>query len=228
MNKNLTEIAFILDRSGSMDSCATGAIDGFNQFLKAHQDLEGQARFTLVLFDDQYEIPCASLPAQEVTPLDGTTFVPRGMTALLDAIGRTIDELGVKLAAESEEQRPGQVIVAILTDGLENASKQFSWSDICTRIRHQSEVYKWEFLFLGANQDAIATAAQMSIAAANAATIAGDSVGVHSGSTAMGRKSSAMRMRSMGTIMNPTALADLEAHLGCLAEEEDKKGRKKK
>jgi hypothetical protein len=96
---------------------------------------------------------------------------------LLDAIGRTIDELGARLAAMAEEERPGQVIVAILTDGLENASESYSWKEIARSIRHQTERYQWKFLFLGANQDAIATAAQMSIAAADASPFVADRPG---------------------------------------------------
>jgi hypothetical protein len=227
MNKNLTEIAFILDRSGSMKSCAVGAIAGFNQFLKTHQDQPGKARFTLVLFDDQYEVPCASLPIEEVTALDETIFLPRGMTALLDAIARTIDELGSRLAAEPEENRPGQVIVAILTDGLENASARFTWGDVSSRIKHQAEVYKWEFLFLGANQDAIATAAQMCIAAENAATIAGDIIGIRSSGRSLSRKSLALRKKGVGAPMSVQEEADLVAPLHCLAAEEDRKERGK-
>jgi hypothetical protein len=91
------------------------------------------------------------------------TYSPDGSTALLDAIGRTIDETGSRLAAMPESQRPGKVIIAILTDGEENSSRVFNWAQISEKIRHQREVYKWEFLFLGANQDAIATAAKINI-----------------------------------------------------------------
>jgi len=91
------------------------------------------------------------------------TYAPDGSTALLDAIGRTIDETGARLAAMSEADRPGKVIIAILTDGEENSSGTFTWAQISDMIRHQQDVYKWEFLFLGANQDAIATAARMNI-----------------------------------------------------------------
>ena len=158
MNPNHTEIAFILDRSGSMASMVEPAIAGFNSLLSEQQTLPGSARFSLVLFDDHYEVPVASMPIAEVQPLNTNTYQPRGSTALLDAIGRTIDELGARLANAPEAERPGQVLVAILTDGEENASRQFTWKDISDRIRHQTDVYQWRFLFLGANQDAIATA----------------------------------------------------------------------
>jgi hypothetical protein len=98
------------------------------------------------------------------------TYAPDGGTALLDAIGRTIDETGARLAAMPEAERPGKVIIAILTDGEENSSRTFTWAQISDKIRHQQEVYKWEFLFLGANQDAIATAARIHIGRHNSAT----------------------------------------------------------
>ncbi len=101
---------------------------------------------------------------------DGATLDPNGNTALLDAIGRTIDETGARLAALAEGDRPGKVVIAIMTDGLENASKTCTWIDINEKIRHQKEAYKWEFLFLGANQDAIATAGKLSIAAGDSVT----------------------------------------------------------
>ncbi len=139
MNKNLTAIAYILDRSGSMQSMVEPAIAGFNRFLDDQRKAPGHARLTLVLFDDQYEVPCQSLPIEEVTELDTTTYVPRGTTALLDAIGRTIEELGQRLAATPEPERPGQVIVAIFTDGLENASLQFDHHKIARMIAHQRD-----------------------------------------------------------------------------------------
>ncbi len=94
MKNDYTEIAFVLDRSGSMESCAEAAIEGFNSFLQDQQDAKGLAKLTIVLFDDEYLVPVRSVPAIEVLPLNRETYVPRSMTALLDAVGRTIDELG--------------------------------------------------------------------------------------------------------------------------------------
>ena len=176
-NAHYTEIAFVLDRSGSMNCCQQDAIAGFNQFLADQQETEGLAKLTLVLFDDEYLVPVSSIPVQEVVPLTDDTYQPRGCTALLDAVGQTIDDLGNRLAALTEKDRPGQVIVAILTDGLENASQRFTWKEIAGKIKHQTDTYKWIFLFLGANQDAIATAANLSIAANNAANYVADAAG---------------------------------------------------
>ena len=103
MKTHLTELTFILDRSGSMNHLVEAAIQGFNHFLREHQTASGLARLTLVLFDDEYLVPAQSLPVAEVVPLDARTYVPRNSTALLDAIGRSIDELGARLAATPEQ-----------------------------------------------------------------------------------------------------------------------------
>lgn len=221
MNKNLAEIAFILDRSGSMAPVTEAAITGFNEFLMAQQKTEGQARLTLVLFDNEYLVTLDSIPVQEALPLDTTTYVPRGSTALLDAIGKTIDSLGARLAAIQASERPGQVIVAILTDGFENSSVKFTWQDISRRILEQTNTYNWQFLFLGANQDAIATASKLNIAAANASNYAADSIGTISSSKAVGRKLAAIRKSASGMPLNVKEQADVSASLGAIVAEED-------
>ncbi len=223
MKQHLTEIAFILDRSGSMQSMVEPAITGFNRLLREQQQAPGSARFTLVLFDDQYEVPFQSVPISEVVELDVTTFVPRGSTALLDAIGQTIDGLGKKLQHTPEADRPGQVIIAILTDGEENASSQYNWQDIAKRIRHQTEKYQWQFLFLGANQDAIATAGRMNIHVANTANFSANENSYAAAKGALSRKMSAVRRRGQGATDVET-LQDAEAPLEKLREDEEKRG----
>lgn len=151
MNTNLTQIAFILDRSGSMDSMAKEAIGGFNSFLADQQKEEGEARFSLILFDHEYTPMVENRPIGEVEPLNEKSYEPRGMTALLDAMGRTIDDLGKQLADMPEVERPGTVIVVTLTDGLENSSHDYSYEKLGKMIEYQREAYKWEFLFLGAD-----------------------------------------------------------------------------
>src|SRR4051812_43365285 len=128
-NSTYTEIAFVLDRSGSMAQCQQAAIDGFNRFLSEQHNAPGRARLTVVLFDDEYLVPARSIPVQEVVPLNQETYTLGNCTALLDAVGRTIDDLGASLAAMPEDDRPGKVIIAIFTDGLENASRRFTWPE---------------------------------------------------------------------------------------------------
>jgi uncharacterized protein YegL len=163
MRPDLTDIAFVLDRSGSMNSIAGDAIGGFNTFLAQQQAQPGAAHLTLVLFDHEYLVPHDNVDIHNVPPLDARSYVPRGMTALLDAIGRTIDTVGVRLAATPESGRPGKVIVAILTDGMENASRDYTNAKVAAMIRHQQEKYSWEFIFLAANQDAIKAAEAIAI-----------------------------------------------------------------
>ena len=227
MNKNYTEIAFVLDRSGSMESCKEAAIEGFNKFLSEQQAEEGHARLTLVLFDDEYLVPFQSVPVKEVVGLNSKTYVPRNSTALLDAIGQTIDDLGARLSQLPEEARPAQVIVTILTDGEENASCKFSWKDVAARIKHQTDAYHWTFLFLGANQDAIATAAQMNIVAANSSGYVADDMGSRSSAVSLSRKVSAMRRKGMG-IASQQELVDAEAPMSAIVREEDLKERGQK
>lgn len=188
-----TEIAFILDRSGSMAPHTEAAIAGFNEFLRDQQQVGGQARLTLVLFDDQYEIPVDNIPVCEVVGLDTRSYTTRGSTALLDAIGRTVDAFKVRIRDLPEHQRPDQVIFAIFTDGQENSSSHYTWNQIAGKIRRRQARQGWEFLFLGANQDAIATAAQMNIHARNAATASASADGVRGSAKAFSRKVQAIR-----------------------------------
>jgi uncharacterized protein (DUF305 family) len=230
MNKNLTEIAYILDRSGSMTDMVEPAIAGFNRFLREQQDAPGEARLTLVLFDNEYLAPHRSAPIHQVPLLDTESYVPRSMTALLDAIGRTIEDLGERLGQPTDSNSPsalhspegdggGQVIVAIFTDGLENASTDFDLQRISKMIKHQQEAYKWTFLFLAANQDAIATATQMGIDRANASTVQFSQKGVTSSSASFSRKMQAMRLHSSTGEQSADYAALME---DIVKEEEDK------
>ena len=177
MKDNFTRIAIILDRSGSMESCKESTVAGFNEFIRTQREIPGEATVKLVQFDDQYET-VFDKPLKECPELTQNTFVPRGSTALLDAQGRTIVELGQELAALPESERPSKVIVVTLTDGLENASKQYNLDKIGEMIREQRDKYNWDFVFLGANQDAIATAAAMSIPLPSAMSYSTSKAGV--------------------------------------------------
>ncbi len=174
----MTEITIILDRSGSMESIANDAIGGFNSFLKHQQQQEGEARLSLVLFDTQYEVIHKSVPLADVPLLTDQTFVPRGGTALLDAIGKTIHKMTDSFAARLPKARPENVIIAILTDGEENSSREFTLSHINDLITAK-KLQGWEFLFLAANQDAIATAGRMNISASHAINFDATHEGTH-------------------------------------------------
>ena len=209
----VTEIAYILDMSGSMSSHAEAAVTGFNDFLREQQEVDGVARITLVLFDDQYEVPIDSLPVGEVCTIVTSVYTPRGTTALLDAIGKTMK----RFKDLPKNSKPDQVIFAIFTDGLENASRKYSWQDIAGKIKKRQEKNGWGFLFLAAGQDAIATAAQMNIHAHNAATVSEDNMfSPRDSGRAMSRKIRAMRE------MDATA-ADLSAPMDSILREEEQR-----
>ena len=222
MNKHLTEIAYILDRSGSMQSMQEPAVTAFNEFIKLQLDVPGDARLTLIQFDDAYEVAVAARPVQNVEQLTAATYVPRGSTALLDAIGRTIKDIDARLQAQPEAERPGKVIFAIFTDGEENASRTFTAQHINDLIRLYRDEKGWEFLFLAANQDAIATAASMSMDAQMGGNVRFSKVGVHASGPAMSRKVRAMRMRSSGTMDAQAMLDEIKSMDSILKEEEEK------
>ena len=151
MPSQASEITVILDRSGSMQSIASDAIGGFNAFVQSQRREEGAACLSLVLFDDQYEIPLRAVPLAAVPPLTSHSFIPRGSTALFDAVGRTLDDTAGRIATLPVAGRPEKVIIAILTDGEVNASRHFSPAQIRQKITHFRELLGWEFVFLAAN-----------------------------------------------------------------------------
>jgi hypothetical protein len=188
MRTDLTDITMVIDRSGSMSSIRTDAEGGINTFVDSQKSEPGQALLTLVQFDTEYEFVHKGLPISSAPPFK---LVPRGSTALLDAVGRAINETGARLSAMEEAQRPGLVVFVIVTDGAENSSKEFTRDKIRQMIEHQQSVYNWQFTFLAANQDAFAEAASMGIAQAGTANFAGENVVMAYAATA--KKMSRMR-----------------------------------
>lgn len=164
---DLTDLVVLLDRSGSMESIRTDMEGGFKAFLEEQKTLPGQAVLSLSQFDNVYESVYVERPIAKAPPL---RIRPRNSTALLDAMGRLIVETGVRLAAKPEADRPSQVIFMIVTDGLENASVEYTREKVMAMVRHQEAKYSWRFLYLGANQDAIAVAAELGISAGSALT----------------------------------------------------------
>jgi uncharacterized protein YegL len=156
MNKDLVEIVFVIDRSGSMFGLENDTIGGFNSFIEKQRTEKGKAFLTTVLFDDQYEILHDDVDLNYVKLLTNNEYYTRGTTALLDAIGKTINNVGNKLSNMSEDDRSSKVLFCIITDGYENASKEFTKEQIKAMIEHQTNKYSWQFIFLGANIDAIA------------------------------------------------------------------------
>ncbi|MCM3587405.1 VWA domain-containing protein [Mesobacillus maritimus] len=162
MKANKTEIVFLLDRSGSMAGLEKDTIGGFNSFLKRQYQYEGETIVTTVLFDDEYEILWNGEDANGMILTEQEYYV-RGCTALLDAVGKTILDVGARLSKQAEDERPEKVLFVITTDGMENASREFSYQKVKEMIHHQQETYNWEFIFMGANIDAAAEASQLGI-----------------------------------------------------------------
>jgi hypothetical protein len=196
MRQDLTDIVCVVDRSGSMASIRDDAIGGFNSFLAGQQAHPDPARMTVVLFDHEYLVHSAGEDIHDVRPLDHASYVPRGMTALLDAVGRTIDDVGARLRDTPEAERPGKVVFAILTDGQENASTDYGYDRVADMIRHQREQYSWEFLFLAANQDAIASASALAIDPQDALHFAATPQGVRAVLASLGDAVTSRRSRS--------------------------------
>ena len=201
---DLTDVTVVLDRSGSMTSCREEAEGGLNAFVEQQKKLPGECLFTLVQFDTEYEFVHRGVPVGVVPKF---TLVPRGWTALLDAVGRAINETGARLAKMEERDRPGLVAFVIVTDGQENHSREFTAARVREMVRHQSEVYGWKFTYLGANQDAFAEAGSLGIAADAAANYAGHKT--HAAfAAASGNLKTAREIKTSGGVVTDFSYSD--------------------
>jgi hypothetical protein len=187
-----TDITMVLDRSGSMQSIKDDTIGGFDAFISEQRRLPGRCTVSLVQFDNVYE---EVYTGRDIADVPSLALLPRGSTAMLDAIGRAVNATGARLAAMPEERRPGTVIVGIMTDGLENASREFTYPMVKALIEQQEQVYGWTFMYMGANQDAIEVGASLGVARDRSLTYAGPKV-----AAAMGAYSA-----SVGTIREAMA-----------------------
>jgi uncharacterized protein YegL len=180
-----TDIVVILDRSGSMAAIAEDVVGGLNTFITTQQRDAAGARFSLVQFDDEYEVVHFNVPMGDVPTLGPDDFTPRGSTALLDAIGRTIVDLDRRLAAQDAAERPERVIVVVQTDGQENSSREFTRDQVFALVSQREQQLGanatgpvWEFVFLAANQDAIAAGGEMGFQAAKSVDFDASAAGV--------------------------------------------------
>ena len=177
MKKNLTELVMILDRSGSMGGLENDTVGGYNSMLHKQADAEGEVLVSTVLFDDRSEVLYDRVPLEKVPQMTEKEYYVRGCTALLDAVGGAIHHIENVHKYIREEDRPGKTIFVITTDGLENASREYSYDRVKEMVERQKEKYGWEFLFLGANIDAVKTAGRFGIKADRAANYNSDHVG---------------------------------------------------
>ena len=163
MKKGLTEMVFILDRSGSMAGLEADTIGGYNSMLEKQKLLEGEALVSTVLFDHKSTVICDRMPLSKVPAMTEEEYFVRGCTALLDAVGGAIHHIGNVHKYAREDDRPEKTVFVITTDGMENASKTYTYGRVQEMIKRQTEKYGWEFLFLGANIDAKAEAGRFGI-----------------------------------------------------------------
>lgn len=180
MKNNITEIVFILDRSGSMSGLESDTIGGFNSFIERQKKEEGEAFVTTILFDDEIECLHNRVNIQNIKKMTNKEYYVCGCTALLDSIGRSITNMKTLQNALPEELKADKVLFIITTDGYENASKEYTYKKINQLISTQKEKHNWEFLFLGANIDAIKEASKLGIHEDNAVNYYHDGDGVAS------------------------------------------------
>ena len=174
--KDYTEIVFILDRSGSMAGLESDTIGGFNSVLAKHKEMEGNAVVSTVLFDDRTDVICDRMDIKEVRPITSAEYYVRGCTALLDAVGGAIDHVSMVQKILPKSHRAKNVMFVITTDGMENASRKYTYPAVKALIEKKKKK-GWEFIFMGANIDAAAEAARIGIAANRAATYCADVTG---------------------------------------------------
>lgn len=167
--KKYADVTMILDRSGSMSGLEQQTIDGFNKFISTQKEKNPNSRITLVLFSSDYEEVYVSKHIDDVAPLTSQVYYTTGMTALNDAIGKSINTVSKKITELAEQEKPGKVIFVIVTDGHENSSSEFSSSKIRDMIAEKTGHEQWEFVYLGANQDAIVAGAEIGIDATRSA-----------------------------------------------------------
>jgi len=177
MKKGLTELVFILDRSGSMSGLESDTIGGYNAMLEKQKKEPGEAVITTVLFDDKYELLHDRINLQGIEPITDKEYFVRGSTALLDAVGKTINKIGNVQKHTANDEQAEHVMFVITTDGMENASREFSYEKVRQMIERQKSKYGWEFIFLGANIDAISAAERFGISKDRATNYNADSEG---------------------------------------------------
>lgn len=189
----MIEVIFILDRSGSMAGMEPDTIGGFNSTLESQRKEHGEVLWSTVLFDNRHEVIHDRVPIEKIEKLTEREYYVRGCTALLDAIGRAVKHIGNVHKYARAEDVPEKTLFVITTDGMENASKEYSYKEVKRMIERQSEKYGWEFLFLGANMDAVSEAGRIGIRPERAATFHNDSEGIALNYQAIDRAMSSVR-----------------------------------
>ncbi len=211
MKKGFAELVFILDRSGSMSGLESDTIGGFNSMIHKQKKQEGQANITTVLFDDRIEVIHDRFSLDIIKPLTEEDYYVRGCTSLLDAIGTTIHKIGNIQKYLPDEEKAEKVIFVITTDGLENSSKEYNYEMIKRMIERQKRKYGWEFMFLGANMDAVSEAKKFGIDDNRSVSFHNDSAGVKLNYKTLSNALCSMRSMGRMEVMDENWKADIEA-----------------
>ena len=212
MKKNYTDVTVILDRSGSMDNVKDAIIDGVNEFLNGQSKDNDDTRVTVVQFDgeDPFEKICEEKAVKDFR-LNADSYTPRGMTPLNDAIGRGLVETGQRLKDKAESERPNKVFFLIVTDGLENASTEYTASQVKEKLEHQNKKYGWEFVFVGTNIDAFKEAAKYGIAQGQTLQYANNAVGIKAAFNSMSSNLSRIKGGHANTVTTSDRAAQTKA-----------------
>lgn len=224
MKKDLTELVFIIDRSGSMSGLEADTIGGFNGLLEKQKKETGEAYVSVVLFDDQTEVLYDRVDIQKVEPMNDKQYYVRGCTALLDAVGGAIHHIKNVHRYAREEDVPEKTLFIITTDGMENASRQYSYDKVRRMVEHEKEKYHWEFLFLGANMDAIQVAGRFGIKPSRAVNYENDGAGTQLNYEVMLKAVSCARMSA--TAMDMEEAFDEEELLAPIREDYKRRHRR--
>ena len=235
-SQETTEIICILDRSTSIRTSGLieKTIEGFNSFIADQKKLPGKAKLTLCLFDggtgygntgapgETYEIRHNGIDVKDVPELNKETFVPKGMTAMWDAIGATIDSVSTRLSKISAEEKPDKVVILVMTDGQENSSKEYNQSSVQSLIKKHKENDQWAFIFIGANIDVMATGGSMGVTMGNTRGYSGTSAGVSMAFATMSSSVKSFRSMSKNDVNYSVAVDNLVANSDVKTEELDK------
>lgn len=224
MRKGLTELVFILDRSGSMGGLEDDTIGGFNAMIQKQKKEQGEAIVSTVLFDDEIQILHDRVEIKSIGPMTTEDYYVRGCTALLDALGGAIHHIGTVQKYAREEDRPEKTLFIITTDGMENSSRNYSYNRVKKMVEHQKECFRWEFLFLGANIDAVKEAGRFGINASRAVNYKCDGAGTELNYKVLSETVS--RMRHCATASEMSVMFDEEDCLAPIRDDHKKRSRR--
>ena len=213
MRNDLVELVFVIDASGSMCNLVQDTIGGFNSLIEKQKQDDGETRITAVLFNHRVKKIYDNADVNTIEPLNENTYVTGGCTALYDGIGTAIDSVGERLAATPEDERPAKIIVVVITDGYENASKEYTSNDVKSRIKHQESKYSWEFMYLGADINSMRESSVLGFNPSYSKQYTASSEGTETVYAAVAGVASSSKLQARGVISNEEYLSSVTSCL---------------